>query len=97
MQRDRLACPASGQVGFGEVVAAGERRGVVGAKARCGELERLLVKRDRFGRPTEGQADPRKIVASGERAGVIGPSFDLLSLSVSSCIAIASAVRPAFR
>ena len=51
VQRDRLAVAAAAQVGLGEVVAAGERVGVVGAELRLTQLERRLVQRDRLGHP----------------------------------------------
>ena len=49
VQRDGLGGAAGGLVGLGEVVAAGERVGVVGAELRLARLERRLESRDGLG------------------------------------------------
>ena len=61
----------------GEVAAAEERVGVVGAELRRPQLERLLVHRDRLGRPTRVHVGHGEIVAAGERVGVVGAELRL--------------------
>ena len=95
VQLDGLGDAAGGVVGRGEVVAAGERVGVVGAELRLLQLERRLVQRDRLGGAAGGAVGLGEVVAAGERVGVVGAELRLRSLSVASCSLIASAVRPA--
>ena len=58
MQRDGLGGAAGGAVGLGEVVAAGERVGVVGAELRLVKLERRLVQIDLPGDAEQQQLTP---------------------------------------
>ena len=96
VQRDRLVGAAGGQVGDGEVVAAG--RACRGGRGRASTpaLERRLVQA-RSPRPCgrrRGRHSAR-LLRLVSVSGWSGPSFDSRSLSVASCSAIASAVRPA--
>ena len=67
-------------VGGGEVVAAGERVGVVGAELRLPLLERRLVQRDGLGGAAGGQVGLGEVVAAGERVGVVGAELRLPQL-----------------
>ena len=97
MERDRLGHATGDLVGQGQVVAADQRVGVVGAELRVLSLSvSSWIGIASSVRPASvvGQGE---VVAAGERVGVVGAELAILSLSVSSSIAIASSVRPAAR
>ena len=77
VQRDRLGGAAGVEVGHGEVVAARERVGVVGAELRLLKLERRLEQRDGLGGAAGVEVGRGEVVAAGERVGVVGAELRL--------------------
>ena len=77
MQRGGLGQPAGRLVGEGQVVAARERIGVVGAQLGLPQLERRLVQRGGLGRPAGGPVGDGEVVAAAERVGVVGAELGL--------------------
>ena len=64
----------------GEVAAAHERVGMVGAQLGLAELERRLEQRDRLGQPAGRHVGGGQVVAVSERVGVVGAQLRLVQL-----------------
>ena len=77
---DGLVGAAGVEVGRGEVVAAGERVGVVGAELRLSLLERRLVHLDGVVGAAGVRVGHGEVVAAGERVGVVGAEPRLAQL-----------------
>ena len=95
MQRDRLGVPPDEIVPGGEVVAGGERRGVVGPELRLHPLDDRLEQRDRLGVPPDSEYAPARLLRLASVIGWSAPSFDSASLSAGTSRAVALSYRSA--
>ena len=93
--RDSVEHPAGGHVGLGQVLAGPERLGMVRAQLDLLQLERRLEQDDRLGQPAGPVIVDGQVLRLRSVSGWSWPSFASRSLSVASCIAIASGNWPA--